>query len=152
MTPLEQTPAAGGPRPAGRPRTLSAQECWAQLREHEEGRLGYLTGRGPRHVVRPYAVRDRTLVVRVPAYDEAAQFAGGRQVTFDVSARLDGQTTERIDVVARARLVEPLGDVLDALPDERWPSDLRSWLVYLDVDAVSGSTQPLAACGRGAVR
>jgi len=152
VTPLEQTPAAGGPRSAGGPRTPSAQECSAQLREHEEGRLGYLTGRGPRHVVRPYAVRDATLVVRVPAYDEAAQFAGGRQVTFDVSARLDGQTAERIDVVARARLVEPAGAVLDALPDERWPADLRSWLLYLDVDADSGSTEPLASGGRGVVR
>ncbi|GAA3549750.1 hypothetical protein GCM10022197_00720 [Microlunatus spumicola] len=41
-----------------------------------------------------------------------------------------------------------MGDVLDALPDERWPSDLHSWLVCLDVDAVSGRTEPLAPAGR----
>lgn len=133
----------------GSPRLLSAQECWAELREHAEGRLGYLTGRGPRHVVLPYAIRDAELVVRVPAYNEAAQFAGGSRVTFEVSAQLDGWTAERIEVVGHARLEVPGGEVLDALPEEHWPVDLRSWLVYLDVDSVCGQTERLAAPGDG---
>ena len=123
---------------------LSAQECWTQLRRSREGRLGYLSGRGPRHVVTRYAVRDRSVVLRLPGYHEAAQYVGGSPVTFDVVERVGPGTAERVAVVGRARLGEPDPGVADTLPDEHWPSDLRSWLVWLDVDEVSGETERLS--------
>jgi hypothetical protein len=128
-------------------RALSAQECWAQLRDHREGRLGYLSGRGPRHVVLPYAIRDRELLVRVPAYNEAGQYAVGRRVTFDVIAPLDAATAGRIEVTGEARLVDPVAEGLDARGDEGWPSDLPSRLVGLRVDGVRGTAEELVGQG-----
>ena len=39
-------------------RRLSRGECRAWLAQHDEGRLGYRTGRGPRSLVIRYAVAD----------------------------------------------------------------------------------------------
>ena len=122
--------------------TLTADECWSQLRRHREGRLGYLTGRGPRHVVLPYTVCDGQVVVRVPAYNEATQYAGGREVTFDVTSRTTGSVAERIEVVGRGRLGDPEGAVIASLPDEHWPADLPSRLVWLQVENLRGELEP----------
>lgn len=131
--------------PTTRARRLSAQECWSQLRSHHEGRLGYLSGRGPRHVVLPYAVRDHELVIRIPLYNEAAQYARDDRVTFDV-ARLEGPAAERVEVVAHARAAEPGDD--DLLPDEQWPADLPSRVVYLEVHDIHGEIEPVGVtCG-----
>ena len=132
------------PEAHGRPRRLSAPECWSRLRRHSEGRLGYLSGRGPRQVVVPYAVWDRTVVLRLPEYHEAARYLTDRPVTFAVVERIDRRTAERVEVVARARLFEAEGGVLSALPDEHWPVDLPNRLVWLEVDEVQGETEPVA--------
>lgn len=130
-----------GSETRGRPRRLSALECWSRLRQHSEGRLGYLSGRGPRQVVVPYTVWDRTVVLRLPEYHEAARYLTDGPVTFAVVERIDRHTAERVEVLARARLSEAEGGVLSALPDEHWPVDLRSRLVWLDVDDVHGETE-----------
>lgn len=146
--PKEQsTPVTG---PPSRTRRLSTQECWSSLRRHRAGRLGYTSGRGPRHVVLPYVVWGSEVVLRVPAYNEAAQQAGGRRVTFDLVSDAEGGAPTRIEVVGRARLGEPEGGVLEALPDEHWPADLPSRLVYLEVDdllGVAGDTGPGVTAG-----
>lgn len=123
-------------------RRLSAQECWSQLDTQREGRLGYLSGRGPRHVVLSYAVVGDELVVRVPAYNEATQYADGAAITFDVAARDAEDDAERIEVVGRGRLAGPDDDVRGALPDEHWPADLSRRLIWLQVDTVRGETEP----------
>lgn len=123
-------------------RRLTRRECWSRLRRHGQGRLGYLSGRGPRQVVLPYAVWDGRLVVRVPAYHEAAQHAAGRTVTFDVVEQVAPGTTERIEVQGHALLGEPQGPVLEVLPDEKWPEDLPSRLVWLQVHDLRGQTEP----------
>jgi hypothetical protein len=140
-TTIRPTPIPAPTKRVSRP--LSAQECWAQLRDHREGRLGYLSGRGPRHVVLPYSVRDHELLVRVPAYNEAGQYAVGRRVTFDVIAPLDAATAGRVEVTGHARLVDGVAEGLDAPGDEAWPSDLPSRLVGLRVDGVHGTTEEL---------
>lgn len=91
----------------------------------------------------PYAVWDGRLVVRVPAYHEAAQHAAGRTVTFDVIEQVGPGTTERIEVQGHALLGEPQGPVLAVLPDENWPDDLPSRLVWLQVDDLRGQTEPV---------
>lgn len=140
-TSLPPTPT---PEAAERPRRLSALECWSRLRQHSEGRLGYLSGRGPRQVVVRYTVWDRTVVLRLPEYHEAARYLADRPVTFAVVERVGQHVAERVEVVARARLSEAQGGVLSALPDEHWPADLRSRLVWLDVDDVHGETESVA--------
>ncbi|MGI8459995.1 MAG: hypothetical protein ACR2LI_18025 [Propionibacteriaceae bacterium] len=121
------------------PRPLSPQECWSRLGRHGEGRLGYLSGRGPRHVVVPYAVSGKRLVVRLPDYNEAARYAPGNRVTFDVTDRLGDHVAERIEITGCAHSGEkPEGGELDDLPDEHWPADLRSLLVWLPMDDVRG--------------
>lgn len=127
-----------------RSQELTTDECWARLHRHREGRLGYLSGRGPRHVVVPYAVWQGMLVVRVPAYNEAVQYVGDRQITFDVSERVSGGAAdERVEIVGRGRLDEAEGVVLDALPDEHWPADLPSRLLWLEADRVAGQVRPV---------
>lgn len=137
-------PHDSGPADAGH--RLSAQECWARLRHHRQGRLSYTSGRGPRHVVLPYAVVDDRVVVRVPAFSEAAGQAAGRSVTFAVVEQVAPGTTERVEVHGRARTGRPEGPVLEALPDEHWPADLPSRLVWLHVDDVHGETASVG-CG-----
>lgn len=95
-------------------------------------------------MVVPYAVWDRAVVLRLPEYHEAARYLTDRPVTFAVVERIDRRTAERVEVVARARLSEAEGGVLSALPDEHWPVDLPSRLVWLEVDEVQGETEPVA--------
>ncbi|SEQ81790.1 hypothetical protein [Microlunatus flavus] len=126
---------------------LSREECWSHLRRHHQGRLGYESGRGPRHVVLPYAVWDDRVVVRVPAYSEAAQHAADRVVTFDVVEPLAPGTAGRVEVHGHARLSAPEGAVLGALPDEHWPADLPSRLVWLQVEDLHGEAEPVGHPG-----
>ena len=70
------TAAATGHRPDA-PRPLTTGECRRWLQEHHEGRLGYLSGRGPRSVVVSYAVADDEILMRVPDYNDIAQYAPG---------------------------------------------------------------------------
>ena len=63
---------------------LSESECWSRLRARRECRLRYLSGRGPRAVVVPYEVAFDGLLVHLPAFNEAAEYVGGREVTMEV--------------------------------------------------------------------
>jgi hypothetical protein len=89
-------------------------------------------------------VRGDELVLRVPPYNEAAQYAPGRQVTFDVVDRVGGCAAQRIEVVGVAHVADPAVDVPDTLPDEHWPADLPSTLVRLQVQHLQGETEPAA--------
>jgi hypothetical protein len=138
------------PRPDHRRRLLSTEECWSWLRGHGEGRLGYLSGRGPRHVVVPYAITGKRLVVRLPDYNEAARYAPGNWVTFDVTHRVGDQTAQRVEVRGCARSArEPEDREPDDLPDEHWPADLPTRLVWLAPDAVRGEVELVAMAGNG---
>src|SRR4051812_19827699 len=131
-------------------RPLSTEECWSRLRRHAEGRLGYLSGRGPRHVVVPYAVRGERLVVRLPDYNEAAQYAPGNTVTFDVTDRIGDHRAERVEVRGRARSAgEDEDREPDGLTDEHWPAHLPTRLLWLPVDEVSGEVEPVATTRNG---
>jgi hypothetical protein len=65
-------------------RRLSPNECRAWLSSHDEGRLSYLSGRGPRSVVVLYSLADRHIVMRLPDYHDAAHYAPGAEVQLDV--------------------------------------------------------------------
>src|SRR5687768_92399 len=86
-----QMPAIRRTDPAGehltRRRQLTERECRNWRSSHREGRLGYVTGRGPRAVVVNYAMTDEQIVLRLPDYSEIAQYSLGEEVTLEV----DGQ-------------------------------------------------------------
>lgn len=93
-------------------------------------------------MVLSYAVVGDELVVRVPAYNEATQYADGAAVTFDVAVRDAEDDEERIEVVGRGRLAGPEDEVRGALPDEHWPADLSRRLIWVQVDSVHGEAEP----------
>lgn len=140
MTPPRHDRPRGEPAvPHPLPRPLTPQECWTQLRRQHEGRLGYTSGRGPRSVVRPYALRERSVVLRLPADLDAARCAEGQEVAFEVQDRLDGSSVADVAVVGRARVVEA-GDALsEDLPDEGWPDDLATRVLVVEVDDLRGT-------------
>ena len=127
--------------PAGSARRLTTEECRSWLTAHGEGRLGYESGRGPRQVVVSYAVSDDANVLRVPAFNEIAQYAPGRRVTLDVSGPEGPDEIEHVKVTGRASVVaEAPAAVLDKLPDEHWPADLSDVTVRLQTEEIDGHT------------
>ena len=131
----------------GLPRRLDAQECWAQVRRQHVGRLAYASGRGRRHVVRPYTLKDRAVVLRVPSFHEAAPYAAGRRVSFDVVERLGVGGVAEVEVSGPACVVEGPVDpsFLEGLPDEGWPSDLPSSVLVVEVDRLRGTWRRVGA-------
>ena len=119
-------------------RRLSAPECRAWVSSHREGRLGYLSGRGPRSVVVTYAVAGDAVVVELPDYNDAAHYAPGAQVQLDV----EGSSVARRDAVritGRAVLTDR-AEVASAgatLPQE-WPTGIATSVIALPLDRLEG--------------
>jgi hypothetical protein len=119
---------------------LTAEECRSWLTTHGEGRLGYLSGRGERNVVVAYAVNDDDgIVLRVPAFNEIAQYVPGRRVTLEVAGRADGDLREYVTVTGRAAVRPNIpAAVLHRLPDEQWPDELSNIVVSVPLEKVDG--------------
>jgi hypothetical protein len=95
MTALLETAQVDSARGTVPERKLSATECHAWLASHDEGRLSYLSGRGPRSVVVLYTLADKQIVMRLPDYHDAAHYAPGTDVRLDV----EGVTDAGLDAV-----------------------------------------------------
>ena len=121
-------------------RVLTNVECRSLVSNHDEGRLGYQTGRGPRAVAVSYAVADDQLVSRVPEYNEICQYAPGRQITLRVSA-LTTDTFTEVVVAGIGHLAEDQARIAETtnLP-EHWPTGVSTHLVCLDLADLVGST------------
>ena len=121
-------------------RVLTNLECRSWISNHDEGRLGYQTGRGPRAVVVSYAVTDDQVVSRVPEYNEIGQYAAGRQITMRVSAVTTDAFTEVV-VAGIGHLAEDQARIAETtdLPEE-WPTGVSTHLVCLDLADLEGST------------
>ncbi len=76
-------------------RRLSPPECRAWLSEHHEGRLGYLSGRGPRSVVVCYAMAGDRIMLRLPDYNDIVHYAPGSEISLAV----DGTGTTHRETV-----------------------------------------------------
>jgi hypothetical protein len=63
---------------------MSVAERRRWLRQHDEGRLRYRTGRGPRALAMTYVVAGDYIVVKVPEYSPVAGYASGQQIEFGV--------------------------------------------------------------------
>ena len=99
---MAQVDSRRGPMPE---RRLSAAECHAWLSSHDEGRLSYLSGRGPRSVVVLYELANDEVVLRLPDYHDAAHYAPETEVRLDVEG-VGNAGREAVRVVGRAVLAD----------------------------------------------
>ncbi len=138
-----------GGDPAGegsvRRRRLSQRECRSWLGSHHEGRLGYVTGRGPRAVVVCYSVTNEQIVLQLPDYSEITQYSLDSQVTLEV----DGQVSPRggsevVMVTGRAHRPEDPEIVSATEFTESWPPGVSTNIMCVDLTTVEGTeTTPI---------
>ncbi len=123
---------------------LTSTECRSWLNSHQEGRLDYATGRGPRSLVVRYAIDTDTVFVRVPTYNDLVQYAPGASVTLEVDDRLAGDRFEMVAVTGTAALVdrEPA-----ALADD-WPGDLPTRVIGVPIQTIEGFVDPEQAASQ----
>ena len=120
-------------------RPLTAAECrWPG--SHTEGRLGDLSGRGPREVVVCYVLApDDKIVLRVPEYNEAGQYTPGERVTIDVNGMTPRGCQQTVRVSGRAVVLpNPLVGALDGWGDESWPTGITTSTVAFPLQEVHG--------------
>jgi hypothetical protein len=127
------------------PRPLTPKECRRWLEEHHEGRLGYLSGRGPRSVVVSYAVADHQILMRVPDYNDIAPYAPGAQVTLAVDGGLEpgppGEAAiEEVSVTGTAAYADPAQQppVDTDQFAESWPTGIKISVDSLPLTQLSG--------------
>ena len=120
---------------------LSASECRRWVEQHHQGRLGYLSGRGPRSVVVSYAVVGDQILVQVPDYNDIAHYAPGARVTLAVDGEVDDTAaTEEVCVTGTAGH----RDGIDRAPghtapfDESWPAAIKTSVVTLQLAEMEG--------------
>ena len=125
-------------------RALTATECRRWIQQHHEGRLGYLSGCGPRSVVVSYAVAGDEIQMRVPDYNGIAQYAPGSQVTLAVDGLVEPASPskpeiEEVSVTGIAAQAEDAPSPVDTgRLDESWPSGIKTSVVSLPMTKLSG--------------
>jgi hypothetical protein len=140
MTPHPATLLADDRQRLVAKRRLSPTECRAWLSNHDEGRLSYLSGRGPRSVVVLYTLADKQIVMRLPDYHDAAHYAPGAEVRLDVEG-LGNAGRDTVRVIGQAVLADraPM-DALDGVgadPDKE-SSMVETSVVCLPISHVEG--------------
>ena len=120
---------------------LAANECRRWVEQHHEGRLGYLSGRGPRSVVVSYTVVGDQVLVQVPDYNDIAQYAPGARVTLAVDGEVEHPSAiEEVSVTGTAghqdgNVAVP-GDAVQF--DESWPAAIKTSVVTLPLKDMEG--------------
>ena len=138
MPPVRRTDPDGEHPP--RRRQLTERECRTWLSSHREGRLGYVTGRGPRAVVVNYAVTDEQIVLRLPDYSEITQYSLGEEVTLEVDGQEPSIGASEI-VTVRGRAHRPDDPAIVSTVDlgESWPAGIRTNVMCVDLTTVQGT-------------
>lgn len=115
-------------RPARAPATACDPDPLLLLQKGHEGRLGYLSGRGPRSVVVRFRLTGDGIRIRLAEYHEAVGYADGRQVSLQVEeAPGDGRSPSTVEVRGRARLAPYPMQAAGATADlERWPASVAT--------------------------
>lgn len=133
IEPQHDSPSA----PVGR--AMTAAECRSWLSSHGEGRLGYESGRGPRHVVVAYVLEGDDVVFRVTDFNEITQYAPGHRVDLTVSGR-DGETTrQRVTATGRATLrPDTRSAVLHQLSDDPRPGGPSTVVIGVRLETIHG--------------
>ena len=129
------------------PRRMSPSECCTWLRQHHEGRLSYLSGRGPQSVVVSYVVAGDQILLQIPEYNEIAQYAPGAEVTFAVDRKVEptsaiqpGVTIDMVSVTGTAALAAGANPPPAAAGGfgESWPAGIKISLLSLPLTQVHG--------------
>lgn len=128
-------------------RRLSTGECHDWLTSHREGRLGYLTGRGPRSVVVSYAITDEQIMLRLPDYNDIVQYAPGERVTFEVDGvHAPVGDFETVVVTGEARLAaQHTSEVQQTCFEEQWPAGVATSVICLPMTEIEGFERDTAA-------
>jgi hypothetical protein len=140
MTALLETAQVDSRRVTVPERKLSAAECHAWLASHDEGRLSYLSGRGPRSVAVLYELANDNVVMRLPDYHDAAHYAPGTDVRLDVEGVTDAgldavRVTGRAVLSRRAPMSAPEGAGVDL---DKNASMVKTSVVCLPISHVEG--------------
>jgi hypothetical protein len=128
------------------PRRMSASESCTWLRQHHEGRLSYLSGRGPQSIVVSYVVAGDEILLQIPEYNEITQYAPGAEVTLAVDGEVERtsaiQPAVTIDVVS---VTGTAALAAGANPPpaaggfgESWPAGIKVSLLTLPLTQVHG--------------
>ena len=122
----------------------TAAECQAWLGTHTEGRLGYLSGRGPRWVVVSYSMAaDGAIVLRIPEFNEIGQYAPGERVTFEVDGVTGPGKPQTLRVRGRADLrTGRTPAAVSGERGERWPAGVHASIVVLQIDEIQNLDLP----------
>lgn len=118
-------------------RRLRPGAAWNLVRSRREGRLHFLSGRGPRAVVVPYATTDTAVVIELPAYNDALPYLEGSVVDVEVSDQDDDgrQWSVQVSGCPRPTSTDPSqSDVI-----RQWPSALSSRRFLIHADQVNGT-------------
>jgi len=140
--------------PAERQRQLSPDECQAWLIRHHEGRLGYLTGRGPRRLAVRYATSGDDILFRLSDYNDAVHYAPEEQVSLVVDGRSSTGGFKTVTVVGTARLggEDATSEADDVQLDEPWPPGVVTRVIRLPITNVSGVVTVSTAAADQAAR
>ncbi|MET0695515.1 MAG: pyridoxamine 5'-phosphate oxidase family protein [Propionibacteriaceae bacterium] len=122
------------------PRRLSSRECRDWLDSHQEGRLAYPTGRGPRSVVVSYAITGHQIMFRLPDYNDIVHYAPGERVTLEVDGvHAPAGDFETVLVTGEAQLAgEHSPELAGTEFVEEWPAGVRTSVLCLPMTKVEG--------------
>jgi hypothetical protein len=127
-------------------RRLSSGEARRWLEQHREGRLSYLSGRGPRSVVVSYAVVGDRILVRVLDYNVITHYAPGARVTLAVDGEIEATSAsspaiEGVNVTgSAAKAAEEDQPPVDLERfEESWPTGIKTSVFSLSLSDVHGA-------------
>lgn len=141
-------------------RAMSAEECRHWLRSHHEGRLRYMSGKGPRSVVVNYSVAAGGILLRVADYNDIAHYAPRTRVTLQVDGpvtlQLDGRQVDgpaargadQRDSVAVSGIAAVLDEAsvpISVPQPERWPADVATAWISVPMTTVDGIAEQESA-------
>ncbi len=123
---------------------LTTEECWALLHDQELGRLAFHLADEVHLVPVNFAVdHDRRLVIRTSEGSKLLGLTMDADVAFEVDEVSDEVARS---VVIRGRAHELHGaeaDAVDQLPLRPWVDEVRSVVVAIEVDEMTGRRFPL---------
>ena len=138
MTSVQHAHARLVPSSPPRPRQLTRAECRAWVADHDEARLGFDTGRGPRSVVVGYSLRGDEVVLVLPEYHPATGYVDGAAVPLEVEGPTAGGSWELVRALgvayrgtaSEAGAVRPYGAA--------WPSGVAAHTVHIPLARLEG--------------
>ena len=118
---------------------LSEAECLEQLASQSVGRLVFVDDMGPLALPVNFTMVKNSIVVRTSARNTIATHVNGRPVSFEVDD-IDDFLESGWSVVARgtARFVESVNDIPGDSRPSPWAEGVRSLLVRIPIDSISG--------------